>query len=236
MDPHTQFILKQVFGYIALVAWSIQLVPQVWHSYRNKTTQGLSPYMLLIWLSGATVFIPYSIHVQLAFPLILQACLFVFFALVSLCQCLYYGNNWSRRVVLGTFLFGFVGIAGFDTGMVFMLDAATTTWNAEWLVTVCGIIPLVMSIVGFLPGYWHLYKTQDVSGISLLFLCVDLLGASTSFVSLVFHETIDWLAGGLYLACTVLDIGMVAIYLHLRRLKPKSEEKAEEGEFVPINL
>lgn len=38
-----------VLGTIGTVLWCIQLVPQIWHNWRNKKTDGLPLTMLFLW-------------------------------------------------------------------------------------------------------------------------------------------------------------------------------------------
>jgi hypothetical protein len=45
--PTENPVLQNVFGTIGAVLWSIQIIPQIWKSYRDKSTEGLSGTLML---------------------------------------------------------------------------------------------------------------------------------------------------------------------------------------------
>jgi uncharacterized protein with PQ loop repeat len=45
--PHPNAALENVFGTIGAVLWSVQIIPQIWKSYRTKETEGLSTLLML---------------------------------------------------------------------------------------------------------------------------------------------------------------------------------------------
>lgn len=50
MAPQTSIPLAaNVLGTIGTVFWCIQLVPQIWHNWRKKSTEGLPGLMLFMW-------------------------------------------------------------------------------------------------------------------------------------------------------------------------------------------
>ena len=42
-------VAANVLGTIGTVFWCIQLVPQIWHNWKNKKTDGLPPSMMFLW-------------------------------------------------------------------------------------------------------------------------------------------------------------------------------------------
>lgn len=42
-------VAANVLGTIGTVFWCIQLVPQIWHNWRHKKTDGLPASMMLLW-------------------------------------------------------------------------------------------------------------------------------------------------------------------------------------------
>lgn len=44
---HVNPTLENVFGTIGAVLWTIQILPQIWKSYRSKNTEGLSGFLML---------------------------------------------------------------------------------------------------------------------------------------------------------------------------------------------
>ncbi len=45
--PKENAVLENVFGTIGAVLWSIQIIPQIYKSYRTKSTEGLSATLML---------------------------------------------------------------------------------------------------------------------------------------------------------------------------------------------
>lgn len=45
--PHPNAVAENVCGTIGAVLWSIQIIPQIWKSYRTKDTEGLSTMLML---------------------------------------------------------------------------------------------------------------------------------------------------------------------------------------------
>lgn len=42
-------VAANVLGTIGTVFWCVQLVPQIWHNWRHKKTDGLPQSMMLLW-------------------------------------------------------------------------------------------------------------------------------------------------------------------------------------------
>ncbi|OKL64341.1 hypothetical protein UA08_00683 [Talaromyces atroroseus] len=58
-------VSANVLGTIGTVLWCVQLVPQIWHNWRHKKTDGLPASMMLLW---ATCAVPFGVY------MILQLC------------------------------------------------------------------------------------------------------------------------------------------------------------------
>lgn len=41
-----------ILGTIGTVFWCLQLVPQIWHNYKLKKTEGMPGYMMFLWALG----------------------------------------------------------------------------------------------------------------------------------------------------------------------------------------
>lgn len=50
MAPQTDIPLAaNILGTIGTVFWCVQLMPQIWHNWRYKKTEGLPRMMMLLW-------------------------------------------------------------------------------------------------------------------------------------------------------------------------------------------
>lgn len=56
-------VAANVLGTIGTVFWCIQLVPQIWHNWRHKKTDGLPASMMLLWAICMAFFIFDSVYI-----------------------------------------------------------------------------------------------------------------------------------------------------------------------------
>lgn len=64
MAPQTNIPLAaNILGTIGTILWCVQLVPQIWHNWKHKTTEGLPALMMLLWAIGMYEGFDFEIHV-----------------------------------------------------------------------------------------------------------------------------------------------------------------------------
>ncbi|KAJ7210385.1 hypothetical protein GGX14DRAFT_450539 [Mycena pura] len=184
------------------VCWTVQLIPQVWKSWRTKSTDGLSHWLVLMWGVSAAFLGSYAILLDLNIPLVVQPQLFGCLALVSWGQCQYYGERRTPRaaslMALGTmFLLG-----GFEAAMVFALrrpyGAGAGTEAGKRGVQFLGIASAVLISLALIPQYFEIWRLKEVAGISITFMLVDALGGVFSDLSLAFKQKFDVIAAVAY--------------------------------------
>ncbi|KAI7878773.1 hypothetical protein K492DRAFT_196590 [Lichtheimia hyalospora FSU 10163] len=201
------YIVEQVFGYFGLVMWSFQLVPQG----VRKSTQGVSPWAMLIWALSGVFLGNYNIGVQVAVPLIIQPQLFSFIAYICLGQELYYRYHWNQWRSTAAFVFLCLASGGLEIGLVFGYWAADRQ-HIKQVIDFFGLLPVVAILVGFVPQYWSIARERRVEGISHVFLGMDCLGSVFSCISLAFRSQIDALTLVNYLSIAILDLGIIFLY------------------------
>ncbi|KAL5513222.1 hypothetical protein ACEPAH_3620 [Sanghuangporus vaninii] len=223
-------VAEQVFGIAGTVCWTGQIIPQIWKSWREKSTEGLSPWLMLIWGISAVFLGVFVIVQDLNIPLLVQPQVFGFLSMLSWCQCLYYGYRFPLRKVAPIFLLIIALLGGFEAGMVFAIRPAVDNGNQR-PVTFFGIMTSILLAAGLLPQYWEIIRFREVKGISLPFITIDTLGGVFSLLSLVFREKFDVLGGVAYSLVVVLD-GIVIILALI--LNPRAERRrrrlAQENE------
>ncbi|KAF8829547.1 hypothetical protein HHX47_DHR3000639 [Lentinula edodes] len=79
-------VAENAFGTAGTICWTIQLIPQLWKTYREKDTTGLSDWMILAWSVSGAFLGTYSIVKNLNIPLILQPQLFAALTMASWAQ------------------------------------------------------------------------------------------------------------------------------------------------------
>ncbi|KAJ3995663.1 PQ loop repeat-domain-containing protein [Lentinula boryana] len=233
-------IAENVFGTSGTVCWTIQLVPQLWKSYREKDTTGLSDWMILAWSVAGAFLGTYSIVQNLNIPLILQPQLFSVLTMASWAQCQYYGRKRSLRVTLLLFFCGCAILGGFEVGTIYALRPSFNRGDRSGVegTEFFGIISTVLITISFIPQYYEIHKRKEVIGISIWFMTVDLLGKCRVFsdLSLVFKSGVfDIVPAVTYSLVVVMDgaVILAACILNPRarrlRLQRQESEVSESG-------
>ncbi|KAJ7862656.1 PQ loop repeat-domain-containing protein [Mycena olivaceomarginata] len=240
MHPNT--VAENVLGTIGTVCWTAQLVPQVWKSWRERSTEGLSPWLVLLWGISAGFLGAYTIILNLNIPLIIQPQLFGFLALVSWGQCQYYGVGRSRRAAAVMALGVMLIVGGFEAAMVFAVRPAYAAGREAGArgTQFLGIFSAVLISLALLPQYAEIWQHREVVGISMVFIVVDMLGGVFSDLSLAFKDRFDIIAGITYSLVVVLDgfVVLAALILNPRakqrrqRETPRSMEEVAETDMA----
>ncbi|KAL0953392.1 hypothetical protein HGRIS_004631 [Hohenbuehelia grisea] len=222
-------VAENVLGTIGTVLWTAQLLPQVWKSWREKSTEGFSHWLVLLWGLSAGFLGIYVIVQDLNIPLIIQPQLFGFLSIISWGQCLYYGLKWSRlrSTIAVLCVLSFIG--GFEAGMVFALKSAYDHGNSA-PVKAFGVLNTVLLSLALFPQYWEIYKHGEVIGISIPFIFIDMMGGIFSDLSLAFKETFDVYAGVAYTLVVILDAVIIVSAVVLNpRAKRRRANAASPG-------
>jgi len=69
-----------------------------------------------------------------------------------------------------------------------------------------GVMTAILIFCGLFPQYYEIWKLNEVVGISIIFMAVDLLGGLFSALSLVFKPSFDPLLGFSYIGVVVLAL------------------------------
>ncbi|EJD07609.1 uncharacterized protein FOMMEDRAFT_24933 [Fomitiporia mediterranea MF3/22] len=203
-------VAEQVFGTMGTVCWSGQIIPQIWKSWREKATEGLSHWLMLIWAIAAVFLGVFVILQDLNIPLIIQPQIFGLLSLISWSQCLYYEHKKPYRQVILILTMTLAILGGFEAGMVFAVRPAVNKGN-DRPVTFFGVMASITLAVGLLPQYGEIIRFREVKGISMFFMAIDTLGGVFSLLSLVFREKFDALAAVAYSLVVLLMISVFEV-------------------------
>ncbi|CUA70652.1 putative protein C2E12,03c [Schizosaccharomyces pombe 972h-] [Rhizoctonia solani] len=218
-------VAENILATIGTVLWTAQLVPQVVKSFREKSTEGLSPWLMFIWALSAWFLGVYAIVQNISIPIILQPQLFGALAALSWIQCLYYGSKKSKMFCASLYTVFLLAMAGFEVGLSLVIRR-TDRAGDEWPTRVMGIMSALLIALGLLPQYWEIWKRKEVVGISMLFMSVDMLGGVFSVLSLVFQAQFDAVAAVSYILVVVLD-GVVVLAALILNPMAKRRRKRE---------
>ncbi|KAJ4468381.1 PQ loop repeat-domain-containing protein [Lentinula edodes] len=232
-------VAENAFGTAGTICWTIQLIPQLWKTYRDKDTTGLSDWMILAWSVSGAFLGTYSIVKNLNIPLILQPQLFAALTMASWAQCQYYGRGRSRNMTLLLFLSGCAILGGFEVGTVYAVRPSFSRGDRSGTegIEFFGVMSTVLITIAFVPQYLEIYQHKEVIGISSLFLIVDLLGERFlsgvfSDLSLVFKSgNFDIVAAVTYSLVIVMDGSvLIAAWILNPRARHRRRQQRDESE------
>lgn len=119
--PKENKVVENVLATIGAVCWTVQIIPQLWKSWRSKSTQGLSAILMFVWALSSLPFASYIVAEDLSIPLKIQPHVFGFLCALSWGQCLHYGRGIEARKALLILAAFFTVWAGFETGSIYAL-------------------------------------------------------------------------------------------------------------------
>ncbi|KAJ7097237.1 PQ loop repeat-domain-containing protein [Mycena belliarum] len=228
-------VAENVMGTIGTICWTVQMVPQIYKSYHDKSTEGLSPWLVLVWGGAAAFLGAYTILLNLNIPLILQPQLFGVLAFVSWGQCQFYG---ARRSALTSTLMALAAIllvGGFQAALVFGIRPAYEAGSpgAARGVQFIGLWNAVLLALALVPQYVEIWQHNEVMGISLVFMAVDLLGGVFNDLSLAFKDKFDAIAGVTFTLVIVMDGSILLLALILNPRAARRRRRRAELESGP---
>lgn len=231
---HPNPVAENVLGTMGTIFWTIQLLPQIWKSWREKSTEGLSEWLVFLWGISCAPYGTYAIVQNLNIPLILQPQLFGLLSIVSWGQCQYYTRKRSLRTSILMTL-GILAILGaFQVAMVFTIRPLYPEHeSARRGLQFLGIFSSVLISLALLPQYYEIYKRKEVVGISLPFMFIDLLGGLCSDLSLVFKDYFDVVASVTYTVVIVMD---AIVLVTAMILNPLARRKRQQSVSQPATI
>ncbi|KAK7056318.1 hypothetical protein VNI00_002871 [Paramarasmius palmivorus] len=219
--PIVNPVAENVLGTMGAICWTIQLIPQIWKSYRTKSTEGLSEWTMLGFGIAGGVLGTYTVVQNINIPLIMQPQLFGSLALISWSQ--YYGHRRSFSASFSLFAIAMVLVGGFEIGMVYAIREPYYDHSpkAETAMRFFGIFSIILIAASLFPQYYEIWKYKEVIGISVSFMLIDAFGGLVSALSLAFKPKFDVLAGVNYILVIVMDMVIVVAALILNPLARK---------------
>ncbi|WVF72148.1 hypothetical protein IAT40_006960 [Kwoniella sp. CBS 6097] len=211
---------ENILATVGAVLWAIQGIPQIVKSYRTKSTKGLSPYLMLLWMASGLFFCTYVVTRDLAIPAIIQPHVSLVIYTISWGQCLYYSSGYSLvKTILcagGVLLAG----AAFEGASVVGLLAGKRQ-GIEIPMVVYGYTSTVIAVIGIIPQYYEIYKQKEVIGLSIMFVITDLVGAIFLIAALFLREKVDIAGLATYALTFAMVLGIVILALILNPLAAK---------------
>ncbi|CAD6971960.1 unnamed protein product [Tilletia controversa] len=216
-------IAENVCGTIATILWSTQLLPQIIKSHRNKNTEGLSVWLLVLWIAATVPQSTYFVVQNINLPLIIQPQIFGALAIATLAQCWYYNYGLSRSRCIASGLILAVVAGGLELACISICKGLPTLESREAATKMMGSIGAIGLTAGMIPQYVEIWRLKEVRGISLVFLAVDTAGGVFALLSLAFKERFDYIGALNYVGVVGLELGIfvLALILNPRRARAR---------------
>ncbi|ODV86695.1 hypothetical protein CANARDRAFT_180517, partial [[Candida] arabinofermentans NRRL YB-2248] len=205
-----------VLATIGTVLWCIQMIPQIYHNYRHKDTEGLSEVMVFLWCACAPFFAVYFVGVDSSLPIEIQPHLFGFFCWIVYLQVMYYPpvQRPKKQIIIRGVGFIVFQVA-VECAFIIPLRKIYLENGTKWPLLIFGILASILLALGLIPPYFELAKRQGrVVGINFVFLCTDLGGALFSLASLACDSAdLDVMGCILYSICASLEVGILCSHI-----------------------
>ncbi|WVQ98729.1 hypothetical protein IAU59_005860 [Kwoniella sp. CBS 9459] len=216
---------ENILALVGAVLWAIQGIPQVLKTHRAKSTKGLSPYLMLLWMASGLFFCTYVVAQDLAIPAIVQPHISMVIYAASWGQCLYYSSGYSLvktmlyagGVLLGGAVFEGASVAGLLAGK---------RHGTEIPIVAYGYMSTVLAVIGILPQYYEIYKQKEVIGLSIVFVLTNLVGAVFLIAALFMRDELDTAGLATYALTSAMVLGIVILALILNPLAAKRRRLA----------
>ncbi|KAF1922787.1 uncharacterized protein M421DRAFT_10247 [Didymella exigua CBS 183.55] len=177
----------------------------------------------------------YAIVQNFSFALQFQPQAFAALTLISWGQTLYYHNKWKAWTATVATILLATSFGVMEVILIFALQGPYDR-GVKWPMMLMAISATLIQIAGLIPPYFELAKRNGrVIGIDFWFLLIDYAGALFSLMALVAQQWFDSLGGSLYIACMLLETGIVAsqvIWLwrvrHIRKEAKKAGKTYDE--------
>ncbi|CAI4524519.1 CPA_1a_G0028110.mRNA.1.CDS.1 [Saccharomyces cerevisiae] len=163
---------------------------------------------MFLWVISGVPFGIYFCINRAILILQIQPHLFMFFALISFMQALYYPPVSMVRWKIVSIVFLMVAFAvGMEIGFILPLRSLYDR-GIKWPDLIFGIVAIILLGAGLLPPYFELAKRKGrVVGINFVFLVIDSMGAWLSMVSVIIGK-MDILGIILYAVIAILELGI----------------------------
>ncbi|KAJ6165728.1 hypothetical protein N7485_008972, partial [Penicillium canescens] len=206
---------SNILGTIGTVLWCIQLIPQIWHNWRRKNTDGFPVSMMFLWACCSVPMGAYLILQQVNIPLQIQPQIFGFFSLVSWGQILYYNHDYSKtRAVL--VCSGMIVLFGGLEALLILTLRIPYNNGVTWPDIVVGVVATLFLSAGLLPPYFELWKRDG-----------RVIGFNAN-VDTAAQGSFDILGGIMYILVVLLEAGIYISHIiwRIRYRKLRKEAKA----------
>lgn len=202
--------LSHVFSIVSLCLYSIVYLPQFKLIYDNKSSDGISIYMLLLWSQADAFSLLSSILIQLSISIIIIGWYHFFVGLIMILFTFYYVSNKTPFQYISVVLFVTLNLLVLSVLTIFPISSDLGKGIGQSI----GWFTTILYIVGRLPQIQLNYHNQSTEGLSILMYIYTILANMfyLSSVLCISTET-NYIISNLFIIVCVIITVLLDIYV-----------------------
>lgn len=211
-----------IFSLLSLIFYSIVYIPQFVLIYKNKSSKGISIWMLILWCQADALSLFGTILLYLPITFALMSWYHFVIGVIMICFVLFYGEKFCKLEIYFSVIFIIINIL---TGILLIIFIKTSYdlvgMSISW-------VTMTLYIIGRFPQIYENYKMKTTEGLSLLMYVFTILG-NIFYIGVIFttfeyfYQNIPWLISSIF--SILLDIIIISQHYYYKKLNVKINEK-----------
>jgi uncharacterized protein with PQ loop repeat len=204
-----------IFSLLSLVFYSIVYIPQFVLIYKNKSSKGISIWMLILWSQADALSLFGTILLYLPVNFMIMSWYHFLIGVILINFVLFYGDKISKLEIYGSCIFVIINVL---TGILLIIFIKTA-YNS--IGTFISWITMSLYIIGRFPQIYENWSTKTTEGLSLLMYIFTMLG-NLFYIGVIFstpeylYQNIPWLISSVF--SILLDIIVILQHYYYKRL------------------
>jgi uncharacterized protein with PQ loop repeat len=204
-----------IFSLISLIFYSIVYIPQFVLIYKNKSSKGISIWMLVLWTQADALSLFGTILIHLPVSFVIMSWYHFLIGVILINFVLFYSSNINKLEIYGSSIFIILNIL---TGIVLNVFIKTSNNDIGAFIS---WITMSLYIFGRFPQIYENWNTRTTEGLSLLMYVFTILG-NLFYIGVIYStpeylkENIPWLISSLF--SILLDIIIILQYYYYKCL------------------
>jgi len=214
--------LSYIFSLLSLIFYSIVYIPQFVLIYKNRSSKGISIWMLILWTQADALSLFGTILLHLPITFGFMSWYHFLIGVILICFVLFYGEQFRKLEIYFSVIFIIINIL---TGILLIIFIKTS----YDLVGMCiSWITMFLYIIGRFPQIYENYKTKTTEGLSLLMYIFTILG-NIFYIGVIFStfeyfdKNIPWLISSIL--SILLDIIIISQHYYYKKINEKLNKK-----------
>ena len=214
--------LSYIFSLLSLVFYSIVYLPQFVLIYKNKSSKGISIWMLILWTQADALSLIGTILLYLPITFALMSWYHFVIGVIMICFVLFYSEKLSKLEIYGSSVFIIINIL---TGILLSYNIKRSNNEVGSFIS---WITMFLYIIGRFPQIYENYKTKTTEGLSLLMYIFTILG-NIFYIGVIFstfeyfYQNIPWLISSIF--SILLDIIIISQHYYYKKFNETINEK-----------